>query len=114
MATRVLADETSALSCRIHFETGGVGDVPALGKSKTLVDPGAVDRSPAGIWIEDRMLGQSTGTFQGGYERDTVPDAAAYWTSFPIRLMKRRRGARFRLVRDRAALAESPQSLSLL
>ncbi len=28
--------------------------------------------------------------FQGVYEWDTVPDAEAYWTSFPMRLMKRR------------------------
>ena len=36
------------------------------------------------------MLGQDTGMFQGVYEWDTVADAEAYWTSFPMRLMKRR------------------------
>jgi hypothetical protein len=36
------------------------------------------------------MLGQETGMFQGVYEWDTVEDAEAYWTSFPLRLMKKR------------------------
>ena len=36
------------------------------------------------------MLGQSTGMFQGSYEWDSVEEARAYWTSLPMRLMKRR------------------------
>lgn len=36
------------------------------------------------------MLGRETGMFQGVYEWDTVEDAERYWTSFPMRLMKRR------------------------
>lgn len=36
------------------------------------------------------MIGQKTGLFQGFYEWDTVEDAENYWTSFPLRLMKRR------------------------
>ncbi len=36
------------------------------------------------------MLGRDTGLFQGVYEWVSVADAEAYWTSFPMRLMKRR------------------------
>jgi hypothetical protein len=36
------------------------------------------------------MLGQETGAFKGVYEWDTIDDAEDYWTSFPMRLMKRR------------------------
>lgn len=36
------------------------------------------------------MLGQETGMFQGVYEWRSVADAEAYWTSFPMGLMKRR------------------------
>lgn len=36
------------------------------------------------------MLGRTTGLFQGVYEWDSVQDAEAYWTSFPMRIMKRR------------------------
>jgi hypothetical protein len=36
------------------------------------------------------MLGRDTAAFQGVYEWDSVEDAEAYWTSFPMRLMKRR------------------------
>jgi hypothetical protein len=36
------------------------------------------------------MMGRDTGMFQGVYEWDSVEDAEAYWTSFPMRMMKRR------------------------
>jgi hypothetical protein len=36
------------------------------------------------------MLGRESGAFKGVYEWDTVDDAERYWTSFPMRLMKRR------------------------
>jgi len=36
------------------------------------------------------LLGQETGEFQGIYEWDTVASAEAYWTSFPMKLMKKR------------------------
>jgi hypothetical protein len=35
-------------------------------------------------------LGRKTGKFQGVYEWDTVASAENYWSSFPMRLMKRR------------------------
>ncbi len=36
------------------------------------------------------MLGRESGEFQGIYEWDTVAAAENYWTSFPMKLMKRR------------------------
>ena len=36
------------------------------------------------------MIGQKTGMFQGFYEWDTIEDARKYWTSFPMKLMKKR------------------------
>lgn len=36
------------------------------------------------------MLGRESGAFKGVYEWDTLEDAENYWTSFPMRLMKRR------------------------
>jgi len=36
------------------------------------------------------LIGQETGIFQGFYEWDTVKDAESYWTSFPMKLMKKR------------------------
>lgn len=36
------------------------------------------------------MLGRENGEFQGIYEWDTVAAAENYWTSFPMKLMKRR------------------------
>ncbi len=38
------------------------------------------------IW----MLGRETGEIQGVYEWDTITSAENYWTSFPMKLMKRR------------------------
>ncbi len=35
-------------------------------------------------------LGRKSGEFQGIYEWDTVASAENYWTSFPMKLMKRR------------------------
>ncbi|NQV07416.1 hypothetical protein HQ535_12775 [bacterium] len=36
------------------------------------------------------MLGCTSGSFKGVYEWDSVEHAEDYWTSFPMRLMKRR------------------------
>jgi hypothetical protein len=36
------------------------------------------------------LLGRESGEFQGIYEWDTVASAEAYWTSFPMKLMKKR------------------------
>jgi len=36
------------------------------------------------------LLGEVTGDFMGRYEFDTVEAANAYWTSLPLRMMRRR------------------------
>ena len=36
------------------------------------------------------LIGQETGIFQGFYKWDKVKDAKSYWTSFPMKLMKKR------------------------
>ncbi|MCP4545242.1 MAG: YdhR family protein [bacterium] len=36
------------------------------------------------------LLGRRSGLFQGLYEWDSAEDAESYWTSFPMRMMKRR------------------------
>ena len=36
------------------------------------------------------LLGRESGEFQGIYEWDTVASAENYWTSFPMKLMKKR------------------------
>ena len=36
------------------------------------------------------MMGRKTGVFQGLYEWDSIEDAEKYWSSFPMKLMKRR------------------------
>lgn len=36
------------------------------------------------------LLGEVTGDFMGWYEFDTVEAANAYWTSLPLRMMRRR------------------------
>jgi hypothetical protein len=36
------------------------------------------------------MMGRKSGAFQGFYEWDSIEDAESYWTSFPMKLMKRR------------------------
>jgi hypothetical protein len=36
------------------------------------------------------LLGRESGAFRGVYEWDTIEDAENYWTSFPMKLMKRR------------------------
>ena len=35
-------------------------------------------------------IGQKSGAFQGVYEWGSIEDAKKYWTSFPMKLMKRR------------------------
>ena len=36
------------------------------------------------------LMGRKTGAFQGLYEWNSIEDAEKYWTSFPMKLMKRR------------------------
>jgi hypothetical protein len=36
------------------------------------------------------LLGEESGDFIGHYEFDSVKDAEAYWSSLPLRLMRKR------------------------
>jgi len=62
---------------------------PAVNKRLSLIPAPFIAAQP-GFRSKTWMLGRESGMFQGVYEWDTVPDAEAYWTSFPMRLMKRR------------------------
>ena len=62
---------------------------PRMNKKASLIPIPFIIAQPgfrSKIW----MLGQESGEFQGVYEWDTVASAENYWTSFPMRLMKRR------------------------
>lgn len=62
---------------------------PKINKKTSLIPIPFIVAQPgfrSKIW----MLGQETGDFRGVYEWDTVASAENYWTSLPMRLMKRR------------------------
>jgi hypothetical protein len=61
----------------------------AVNKRLSLIPAPFIAAQP-GFRSKAWMLGAETGMFQGVYEWDTVADAEAYWTSFPMRMMKRR------------------------
>jgi hypothetical protein len=61
----------------------------ALNKRLSLIPAPFIAAQP-GFRSKTWMFGRETGMFQGIYEWDTVEDAEAYWTSFPMRLMKKR------------------------
>jgi hypothetical protein len=61
----------------------------AVNKRLSLVPAPFIAAQP-GFRSKTWTLGAETGMFQGVYEWDTIADAEAYWTSFPMRLMKRR------------------------
>jgi len=90
------------LSRRVHFPTETIGDMVSGVQEdyqvfrKMVVDPG-LSRIPMpliaaqpGFRSKTWMLGRESGSFKGVYEWDSVNDAKDYWTSFPMRLMKRR------------------------
>ena len=70
---------------RFHFARFSAG----ANKRLSLIPAPFIAAQP-GFRSKTWMLGQKTGMFQGVYEWDSVENAAAYWTSFPMRLMKRR------------------------
>ena len=57
---------------------------------KLSLIPAPLIAAQPGFRSKTWMLGQQTGMFQGVYEWRTVADAQDYWTSLPMRLMKRR------------------------
>jgi hypothetical protein len=62
---------------------------PAANKRLSLLPMPLIAAQP-GFRSKTWMLGSESGAFKGVYEWDTVEDAERYWTSFPMRLMKRR------------------------
>lgn len=70
---------------RFHFARFSAG----ANKRLSLIPAPFIAAQP-GFRSKTWMLGQNTGMFQGVYEWDSVEDAEAYWTSFPLRLMKKR------------------------
>jgi hypothetical protein len=75
----------ATFTVRFHFARLS----PAVNKRLSLIPAPFIATQP-GFRSKMWMLGRDTGMFQGVYEWDTVADAEAYWTSFPLRLMKRR------------------------
>jgi hypothetical protein len=70
---------------RFHFANLST----AVNKRLSLIPAPFIAAQP-GFRSKTWMLGSRSGMFQGLYEWDTVADAEAYWTSFPMRMMRRR------------------------
>lgn len=70
---------------RFHFNR-----LSAQANKRLSLIPAPFIAAQPGFRSKTWMLGHETGMFQGVYEWDTVADAESYWTSFPLRLMKRR------------------------
>ena len=62
---------------------------PAMNKRTSLIPIPFIVAQP-GFRSKMWTLGRESGEFQGIYEWDTVASAENYWTSFPMKLMKRR------------------------
>jgi len=75
----------AVFTVRFHFASLSAG----ANKRLSLIPAPFIVAQP-GFRSKTWMLGQDTGMFQGVYEWDSVGDAEAYWTSFPLRLMKKR------------------------
>ena len=61
----------------------------AANKRLSLIPAPFIAAQP-GFRSKTWMLGRDTGCFQGVYEWDSIAEAEAYATSFPLRLMKKR------------------------
>jgi hypothetical protein len=70
---------------RFHFKSLS----PAANRRLSMLPAPFIATQP-GFRSKTWTIGRQTGMFQGVYEWDTVGDAEAYWTSFPMRMMKRR------------------------
>ena len=62
---------------------------PEMNKRTSLIPIPFIVAQP-GFRSKTWLLGREIGEFQGIYEWDTVASAENYWTSFPMKLMKRR------------------------
>ena len=74
-----------------HFEVGFHFSrfSPTVNKRLSRLPMPLIAAQP-GFRSKTWMLGTESGAFKGVYEWDTVQDAERYWTSFPMKLMKRR------------------------
>lgn len=71
----------------VRFQFAGLS---AQANKRLSLVPAPFIAAQPGFRSKTWMLGRDTGLLQGVYEWDSVADAEAYWTSFPLRLMKRR------------------------
>jgi hypothetical protein len=73
------------VTIRFHFKRFS----PAVNARLSLIPAPFIAAQP-GFRSKTWMTGRTHGGFQGIYEWDTVAQAEAYQSSFPLRLMKRR------------------------
>jgi hypothetical protein len=72
---------------RVRFQFASMS--PEMNMKTSLIPMPFIVAQP-GFRSKMWTLGRKTGEFQGIYEWDTVASAEDYWSSFPMRLMKRR------------------------
>ena len=72
---------------KVRFQFASMS--PEMNKRTSLIPIPFIVAQP-GFRSKMWALGRETGEFQGIYEWDTVASAQNYWTSFPMKLMKRR------------------------
>lgn len=75
----------ATFTVRFHFAR-----LSARANRRLSLIPSPFIAAQPGFRSKTWMAGQDTGMFQGVYEWDSVESAEAYWTSFPMRLMKKR------------------------
>ena len=72
---------------KVRFQFASMS--PEMNKRTSLIPIPFIVAQP-GFISKMWALGRESGEFQGIYEWDTVSSAENYWTSFPMKLMKRR------------------------
>jgi len=72
---------------KVRFQFASMS--PEMNKRTSLIPIPFIAAQP-GFRSKMWTLGRKTGEFQGVYEWDTITSAENYWTSFPMKLMKKR------------------------
>ena len=72
---------------KVRFQFASMS--PEMNKRTSLIPIPFIVAQP-GFRSKMWALGRETGEFQGIYEWDSVTSAENYWTSFPMKLMKKR------------------------
>ena len=72
---------------KVRFQFASMS--PKMNKRTSLIPIPFIAAQP-GFRSKMWLLGRESGEFQGIYEWDTVASAESYWTSFQMKLMKRR------------------------